>query len=305
VPVFHVEEKITLATWDDILNRPDYQSPVKPQRFRFLRIAAVYSFKEQSARCGVSDCQQAHSQGFLVITSDEKETNLCEACGQRLLGVTFSTQKKILQSLARIRKQQLRLNKVLEQSDTIKRRVKELKQTPKGANWLYQVLTSFHKTYPADLLAALKTLATDKEDNTILSALAEEDVGPSHLEHDSRDGGDRATSGTVAEVLQLQGLGIFAADIHEELIGKILKPLKQLEEAIEDPEANPSLASYCQWADRLEEQFACAEHLVEEGKAFFDRENLERLKSIPLSEQSTRFMRSVHWSGIMAVSKRK
>ena len=289
MPVFHVEEKITLGTWDDILNRPDYQSPIKPQRFRFLRIAAVYSFKEQSARCGVSDCQQAHSQGFLVIASDEKETNLCEACGQRLLGVTFSTQKKILQGLARIRKQQLRLNKVLEQSDTIKRRVKELKQTPKGANWLYQVLTSFRKTYPADLLAALKTLATDKEDNTILSALAEEDVGPSHLE----------------QVQQLQGLGIFAADIHEELIGKILKPLKQLEEAIEDPEANPSLASYCQWADRLEEQFACAGHLVEEGKAFFDRENLERLKSIPLSEQSTRFMRSVHWNGVMAVSKRK
>jgi hypothetical protein len=171
----------------------------------------------------------------------------------------------------------------------IKKRVKELKQCPKGANWLYQALTSFCKTYPADLLATLKMLATDKEDNTILSALAEEDVGPSHLE----------------QVQQLQGLGIFAADIHEELIGKILKPLKQLEEAIEDPEANPSLASYCQWADRLEEQFACAEHLVEEGKAFFDRENLERLKSIPLSEQSTRFMRSVHWNGVMAVSKRK
>jgi NAD-dependent SIR2 family protein deacetylase len=289
VPVFHVEEKITLGRWDDILNRPGYQSPVEPQKFRFLRIAAVYSFKEQSARCGVSDCQQGHSQGYLVITSDEKETNLCEACGQRLLGVTFNNQKKVLQGLARIRKQQLRLNKVLEQSDVIKKRVKELKQCPKGANWLYQALTSFCKTYPADLLAALKMLATDKEDNTILNALVEEGVDPSRLE----------------QVEQLQGLGIFAADIREELIGKILKPLKQLEEAIDDPEANPSLASYCRWADRLEEQFACAEHLVEEGRAFFDHENLERLKSIPLSQESSRFLRSVRWNGDMAVSKRK
>ena len=68
MPVFHIEEKITLRTWDDILNRPGYQSRVEAQTFRFLRIAAIYSFKEQSARCGVSDCQQAHSQGFLVIT---------------------------------------------------------------------------------------------------------------------------------------------------------------------------------------------------------------------------------------------
>ena len=146
MPVFHVEEKITLRTWDDILHRPDCRSPVKPQQFRFLRSAAVYSFKEQSARCGISDCQQAHSQGFLVITSDAKETSLCETCGQRLLNATFANQKKILQDLARIGKQQLRLNKVLEQSDVIKTRVKELKQTPKGANWLYQTLTGFRKS---------------------------------------------------------------------------------------------------------------------------------------------------------------
>lgn len=289
MPVFHVEENITLGTWDDVINRPGFQSPVEPQKFRFLRIAAVYSFKEQSARCGVSDCQQAHSQGFLVITSDDKETSLCEACGQRLLGVTFSSQKKTLQDLARIGKQQLRLNKVLEQSDVIKTRVKALKQAPKGANWLYQTLTGFRKIAPAELLAALKTLAVEKEDNAILRALAEEDVDPARLE----------------QVQQLQGLGIFAADIRVELIGKILKPLKQLEEAIEDPEENPLLASYCQWADSLEAQFACAEQLVEEGRAFFDPENLERLKSLPLSEESARFMRSVQWHGVMAVSKRK
>jgi hypothetical protein len=40
VPVFHVEENITLGTWDDILNRPGYQSPVEPRKFHFLRIAA-------------------------------------------------------------------------------------------------------------------------------------------------------------------------------------------------------------------------------------------------------------------------
>lgn len=88
------------------------------------------------------------------------------------------------------------------------------------------------------------------------------EADPFQLEHDSMDGGGRATSGTVAEVEQLQGLGIFAADIREESIGKILKPLIELEELAGDPDANPSLTRYCQWADSLEEQFACAEYLV-------------------------------------------
>jgi hypothetical protein len=289
VPVFHIEEEINLRTWDDILNRSGYQSPVEARQNRFLRVAAVYSFKEESARCGIRDCQQVHSRGFLVITSDEKKTNLCEACGQRLLDMTFNDSKHGLQNLARGRERQIRLNKVLEQSDVVKRRVRELKQAPRGANWLYQTLTVFRKTYPIDLLAALKELATNKNDNAIIAAIIENEIDPSQLER----------------VEQLQGLGIFAADIREELIDKILKPLLELEKLAANPDANTSLPRYCRWADNLEEQFACAEHLVEEGRAFFDTENLQRLKSIPLSEVSTRFVQSVRWKSDSVLTKRK
>jgi hypothetical protein len=91
----------------------------------------------------------------------------------------------------------------------------------------------------------------------------------------------------------------------KELIDKILKPLIQLEELAGNPDANPPLTRYCQWADGLEAQFSCTEHLVEEGWAFFDTENLQRLKSIPLSEVSTRFMQSVRWKGDSVITKRK
>ncbi len=289
MPVFQIEEKITLSSWEDITHRPGYESPVEPQPYRYVRIAGVYSFKDQSARCGESDYLQAHSQGFLVVTSDGKEANLCEACGQRFFDVSFEAQKKTLQEQARIRGQKIRLNTALEQTDVIKERIKELKLVPYGANWLYRVFTSFCKTYPADLLAALKELATNKDDNAILAALAENEADPFQLE----------------QVEQLQGLGIFAADIREELIGKILKPLKALEELAGDPDANPSLTRYCKWADSLDEQFACADYLVAEGRAFFDTENLERLKSIPLPEVSARRVRSLHWDVGKATAKRR
>ncbi len=151
------------------------------------------------------------------------------------------------------------------------------------------MLTSFCKAYPADLLATLKELATNKEDNTILTALAEDEADPSQLEC----------------VEQLQGLGIFAADIREELISKILTPLIELEELAGDPGANPSLTRYCKWADSLEDQFACVAYLVEEGRAFFDTENLERLKNIPLPESSARLVRSSRWDCDKAAVKRR
>jgi len=46
VPVFDIQEEITVRTWDDILNRAGYQRPLEVRNFRILRIAAVYAFKE-------------------------------------------------------------------------------------------------------------------------------------------------------------------------------------------------------------------------------------------------------------------
>lgn len=277
--IFHIEETIKLNSWNDIINRLGYESSTKPKKYHYKQIAAVYSFKDESALCGVSDCLQSHKQGFLVTTADEKETNICEACGQRFFNVSFEKQKKMLQDESKIRNQKIRLNQVLEQ-DIIKKRVNELKLAPKGANWLYQVSTSFRNTYPFELITALKELATNKDDNSILAQLIENKSDSSHLEN----------------IEQLEGLSIFSSDIREELIGKILKPLIQLEKLTDDPEANSSLARYCKWADSLDEQFACVEDLLKEGQAFFNKWNLERLKSIPLAEKSARLVRTSSWN---------
>jgi hypothetical protein len=122
------------------------------------------------------------------------------------------------------------------------------------------------KTYPIDLLTALKELATNNNDNAIFAAIIENETAVSQLER----------------VEQLQGLGIFAADIREELIHKTLKPLLELEELAVNSGADKSLPRYCRRAD-----------------------NLRRLKSFPLSEVNTRFVQSVRWKGDSVITKRK
>ena len=151
MPVFRIEKERMLGTWDEIVNLPSYSSPVEPKKDHFIRVVAVYSLVEQSATCSVSDCLQAHTQGFLVVTSDERETNLCKACGKRLLNVTFEDQTKVLRGESRVRQQRIQLNTVLKQSEEIKGRIRELKQARYGANWLYRALTNFRNACPAEL----------------------------------------------------------------------------------------------------------------------------------------------------------
>jgi hypothetical protein len=63
------------------------------------------------------------------------------------------------------------------------------------------------------------------------------------------------------------------------------------------------LARFCKWADKVDDHFALAETLVDEGKLFFQSANMERLKSIPLSEKNTKLTRSLRWDCDGGVAK--
>ena len=182
-------------------------------------------------------------------------------------GSTLEAQEKIMELREAVMEAQ-------EETHALKERVKELKLAPGGANYLYQSLADLRKTSPIALMSALKELATNKEDNIVLTCLADAD-------QEQRE-----------QVEQLQGLDIFAADLREELVDKILKPLEELVALTDKTDENLSLSHYCRWADNLEEQFARVELLLKEGQAFFDPKNMERLKSIPLLELGPRRVRS-------------
>ena len=271
--LFNIEEKITLNTWDDIIHRPRYESSTEPRQYLYGHVLTVYSIDDPEVLCSVSDCRKPHAQGFLVSTTGQKEANLCETCATRFMDVRYDEQKAKIQAQARTREQMLRLNKVLIQADSIKERVKELKLAPGGANFLYESLANLRKTSPIALMSALKELAANPEDNIVLTCLADAD-------QEQRE-----------QVEQLQGLGIFAADIREELVDKILKPLKELAALTGKTDEYRSLSHYCRWADNLENQFARVEELMKEGQAFFDSRNLDRLKCIPLLEPGSRRVR--------------
>lgn len=276
---FKIEEEIRLNSWDDIINRPKYTSKVKSPKYHNLHISAIYSLKNDDAICGVSSCQKKHKQGFLVDILNDKETNLCEVCGEHILQTNIKKMKSVMQSSAKVRLQKIQLNTILE-NDTIKNRINALKVAPKGANWLYKVFTSYCNSYPLELIIVLKQLAKQKIDNKIQTEPTE-----NHVDYLK-----------IKNVEDIQGLTVFISDIRNELIGKILKPLMELQRLTEETNKNVSLTRYCKWADGLEEQFIHVEKIIKESQLFFTKWNLERIKNIPLSKESEQQIRKLSWS---------
>jgi hypothetical protein len=276
---FKIDDEMKLKSWDDIINRPGYSSKVKPEICYYLDISAIYCFTDDEAVCGVSDCLKRHKQGFLVDILNDKETNICETCGERIFQTNIKKMKSVLKSSARIREQKIQLNTLLLQ-DNIKTRINDLKVAPKGANWLYRVFTSYCNTYPLELILALKQLAKQKKANDTQKNLTE-----GHIDYSN-----------INDIEDIQGLNIFNWDIRTELIGKILKPLMELQSLTKETNKKFSLTPYCKWADELEEQFNHVEKIIKEGQLFFTKWNLERIKKIPLSKESEHQIKKISWS---------
>lgn len=297
MPSVYSAEKITLNSLDDIVNRPGYAATIQPRKSLFVRVLATYSFSKKIASCSVSDCYQNHKKGYLVATSDGGECSICEACLQRFVdpeyrrpprptkartsagrrsGTGASTRSP---AAPRTAQQPLPLSTFVEESGKIKARVKALKQAPYGANWLFQSLANFRKSYPAELLAALENLATKGEDSPIFATLLEADNAEERL----------------PQVEQLQGLGVFNDDIRTLLIDNILKPLGKLDAIASASPAAQTLNVPLQWANEVEANFERAEALIAEAQRFFTADNLQRLQSIPLSAKAETQVRSLRW----------
>lgn len=276
---FQIDEEYSFKSISDLVDRPDYSASVEPKKYVYEKIKAVYAFKEDSVSCSVNDCLSEHHKGYLIAMSNKKECNMCESCGKKFFHADYEKQKKTFQNQTKIRTQKVRLNEILN-NDVIINRVNELKRKPHGANWLYQVLKSFYMAYPTELILALKKLSINKDDESIFENLIDNKTEPFQIENIER----------------LQGLKIFTSDIREELIGKILTPLIELNKIADKSDVKISLIKYCKWADGLEEQFDKAEELIQEGQDFFESNNLERLKSLPLPDHKERLVRSSSWN---------
>jgi len=290
-------QPIRIATLDDITARPRYVATVPPRRSLFRFVLALYSFPRKIASCGVSDCFQNHKKGCLVQMADGSECSICANCAERFLDAAAMRPPKPARAravrtssagsprrerapAAAVTTRQISHGEFTRECERIKEQVKTLKQASRGGNWLFQSLSQFQKASPAELLTSLQQLQRDPQAEAVFERLIERDASDQQLQ----------------DVEQLQGLAIFAEDIRELLIERILKPLTLLEEKAAKAGADGSVAVPLRWTEQVDSDLSAAEQLIAEGRSFFTESNLKRLRSVPLDDQAALQVRNLHWN---------
>jgi hypothetical protein len=130
---------IRVESWDDIQTRPRFTPNLDPQQHQLASIIGRYIFREP-IRCGLSDCHTPHQKGYIVLTKDNRETNIGKDCGRKYFGVEFETMsRQYEQDLAAMENRE-RLWSVRFRIEEVEAKIDGLRTGERGADWLYRKL---------------------------------------------------------------------------------------------------------------------------------------------------------------------
>lgn len=128
---------ISVENWEDVESRPGFVTDLNPSNHNLDSIIGRYMFKDK-IRCGLSNCHTPHAKGYIVTTKEGLSTNIGKDCGKRYFGVDFETMSKKFDRDITESENRSRLCGFSFQVDEIERELNDLRQKPRGANWVYK-----------------------------------------------------------------------------------------------------------------------------------------------------------------------
>ncbi|HCL4328645.1 hypothetical protein [Pseudomonas aeruginosa] len=261
---------IVIDTYEDLLSRDAFEPslafhPKAPRHFG--TIIAPYRFLER-VECGIASCRQPHLSGYLISTSDSKETAIGIDCGKTFFGASFSRERKRVDAAVARKRRIETVTRMIE-------RMAEILPVVEGIHRQYRELVDLklrlQGAIDTDVMSTLKERA--RRDNPVIERRvpmteAEAEI---YFETNTRRPGDGWP--TKAEFLaNLEGLEFFKDGAKVLLLTNLVVPISDLSKTKADEVSlmKPRLlAATAKWVGEVPLHLAKAQRVVASGQAFF------------------------------------
>jgi len=281
------EGLITVDSWDEITSRPRFQGNVNPKNKKLKEIIGRYKFKDK-IQCGLSDCHTPHLKGYIVITTDNVETNIGNRCGKIYFGVDFKTEHKRFDRSVTEQENRSSLISFSFTIDNIKERLEHLQNAKRG-KWVNKFLTKLtnRNECPDEVVSALSKMVKNQDNVLMVQRLAtKEEIETA----EAVEGKNARKSAYIEEpIAEIAGLAALDPDnnLRQLLILDVESKLNDFQKLDIDQMSFRDLQHWSKWAGTVDATITRADEIIEQGHRLLSRNNLEPFLKI-IKEQRAR-----------------
>ncbi|MBT2119679.1 hypothetical protein KK141_21345 [Dyella sp. LX-66] len=269
---------VRLESWDDVLSRPGFVTDLNPRKVKLERIIGSYALFP-FLPCGLSSCHRSHGKGYLVATSDGRETNIGKDCGKRHFDVVFERLSKAFDRDLRNKERRETLVALQHRIPAIEERIAALMDGTCGARWINKYAGRLRdpvKGPPTTVIAIVDGLVRRRSGALTRSRVATAE----DLDH-MRAVGQRIQPGDnyIEEVVgQLDGVAtLYKENDLRRLLVLGMANLATVKALDVDGAKEKTLRDLAKWNESIEPTLAQAAEVIALGRRLLTQENLRRL----------------------------
>ena len=247
------KEIIRVENWADITGRPGFSGNLDPALHKLVSIIGQYAFKDY-VPCGLSNCHTPHGRGYIVVTTDGRETNIGKDCGKTYFGVDFETLANKFDRDITEKENREKLWSFFFRSDEIAAQVLTLRNEERGANWVFKQTDALQNIHKVPSKVVRRIVAMVKSRDPILTQ--DREATEIEIEQIEQTNGRRLprphyVSISIGEVVGLDAL-FPENNLKYLLVESVSERIKELAEANIDSLTFEQLRKWSRWLGELD-----------------------------------------------------
>jgi hypothetical protein len=282
---------VSIKTPEDLLQRPLYHPLLNPQESKLAEVLAPYHF-DRPHPCGISSCRTPHQSGYLVITEDQKETNIGQICGKKIFGDDFVIKANLQNQRARLKHQLDTLQEVRDRTPELMARIASMLTRDLGAKWAEMTLKAFREAVGQAVFRQLRDKALRGETSVEKVRPATADERELHRQSNPTGRPLQFVSEKIGDLAGLEFLNAYPTTILTSLKDKLFE-LGALDG--KTLAAGPRKA-WVDWAGSIEITFDGVETNLTDAARFFSQRNFQLLPALGKDTKEQDRLAQVRWS---------
>lgn len=269
---------VRLESWDAVLSRPGFKTDIDPRAVKLERIIGSYALFP-FLPCGLTSCHRSHGKGYLVATSDGRETNIGKDCGKKYFEVAFERMAKAFDRDLRSKERREALVALQHRIPSIEERIAALMDGTCGAKWVNRYashLVDPMKGLPPSVLTIVGGLVRRRN-----GALTQSRVAKAADLERMRAMGQRIQPGDnyVEEVIgQLDGVSaLYKENDLRRLLVVDMANLAAVKALDVDGAKEKTLRDLAKWSEVIEPNLTQAAEVIAAGRRLLTQANLRQL----------------------------